>query len=171
MKIRNGFVSNSSSTSFTMCFKDSEEELYEMLKKYAVYFDLIYPYEQDWKVNIDDVINSIKECLVKNDDYEKIEITSVDDAIVKQEECVEQEKEYVKKHPDRYNVENIFEENDKLEKLQTAKKRGLQSVIIIGFGDNSGNVCGGRIGNTMDYEGRHININKEDFIVFTEQNR
>jgi hypothetical protein len=51
------------------------------------------------------------------------------------------------------------------------KKRGFKTVHIIGFGDNHGEICGGIVGNVMDYAGRHIYIDKDGFIVFTEQNR
>jgi hypothetical protein len=55
--------------------------------------------------------------------------------------------------------------------IEEAVKGGFVNFIRIGFGDNAGIISGGRIGTTMDYEGRGINIHKPDFIVTTEQNR
>jgi len=53
--------------------------------------------------------------------------------------------------------------------LNRTKSKGLNSVLQIGFGDNHGDVCGGDVGTVMDYEGRHIRINKDDFVVITEK--
>ena len=47
----------------------------------------------------------------------------------------------------------------------------LTSVFVIGFGDNHGQISGVGLGTVMDYEGRYIDIDEKDFVVFTEQNR
>jgi hypothetical protein len=59
----------------------------------------------------------------------------------------------------------------KLVILKQAEKRGLNTVLVIGFGDHDGDVSGGDVGMAMDYEGRNISIDARDLIVFTEQNR
>ena len=185
MKIRNGFISNSSSTSFTMCFKGDESNLYDKLSKYGVYFDLIYPYNDleyssghslNWEVNVEDVIDSIKSVLEKGevnyqDDalcHERVIILDIEDIIKKQKEDIQ---EIEKGLDEVYEMSFLIQEQDILDKLETAKKRGLTSGIIIDFGDNHGVICGGRIGNTMDYAGRYTHIDKKDFLVFTRQNR
>ena len=185
MKIRNGFISNSSSTSFTMCFDGDENNLYEMLKKYGVYFELIFPYNdlkyssghnQNWGVDVEDVIKSIKSVLEKGEvDYkddvvfqERVIILDIEDMIKAQKYSIE---EIGKQLDEVYDISLLVQEQDILDKLETAKRRGLTSGIVIDFGDNHGVVCGGRIGNTMDYAGRYTHIDKKDFIVYTEQNR
>ncbi len=69
----------------------------------------------------------------------------------------------------------LQERKQELEKqlivLQKAQERGLNAVIVIGFGDNDGEVSGLDLGIVMDYEGRNISIEAKDLVVFTEQNR
>ena len=174
MKIRNGFISNSSSTSFVICFKGDETALHTLLKKYAVYFDLIFPYsedmEADWKINVEDITTSIRECVqnYSEDDIYAVKIESVDDAIALQVKYREDTQRRHREDPHIYQLEDVWEEKYKEEKLKSAKKRGLTSTIKISFGDNHGSICGGRIGNTMDFEGRKIDINKEDFIFYPD---
>ena len=52
-----------------------------------------------------------------------------------------------------------------------AQKQKLNKTLLIGFGDNHGEIRGGDIGYTMDYTGRRTNINNNDLIIFTKQNR
>jgi hypothetical protein len=69
----------------------------------------------------------------------------------------------------------LQERKQELEKqldiLRKAQERGLNAVIVIGFGDNDGEVSGLDLGIVMDYEGRNISIDAKDLVVFTEQNR
>ena len=70
-----------------------------------------------------------------------------------------------------YSVTEKAQHQEEIEKLQVSKKNGLTSVLVIGFGDNDGDISGPGLGSVMDYDGRSININEKDFVVWTEQNR
>ena len=59
----------------------------------------------------------------------------------------------------------------KLENLKQLKKRGFNKLYQIGFGDNDGDVQGEGAGKVMDYEGRTLEIDSPDIVMFTEQNR
>jgi hypothetical protein len=65
MKIRQGFVSNSSSTSFTFIHKgDDLTELYKQIKQWDQYFQLrfdAYGEKETWCINEDNVINALQE--------------------------------------------------------------------------------------------------------------
>ena len=52
--------------------------------------------------------------------------------------------------------------------IPQAIKYGLDHYVEVSFGDNDGMICGGRIGCTMDYSGRSINLNQKDFMVMVE---
>ena len=192
MKIREGFVSNSSSTSFTFCFKgDKLQTLYEMIVKYSKYFELSMdePYYFDKSkdtISCDaaDVVKSIKAVVKANrkSKWYKIEVISLDDLIRKYQEILDsdtREFEREKKDPKNTNDEwsSIFYTQDiahnkkLIQKVNRLKEKGLTHCVEIGFGDNHGDICGGDIGNLMDYEGRNISISNNEFAVFTIQNR
>ena len=187
MKIRNAFVSNSSSTSFTFCFKGNDiETLYAMILKYNKYFKLAFNCYDDitYSCNALDIVNSIK-CVMKSnekaEEWCKIKIVPVDDIVKREEESIKEyekeiEKEEKEKNPNRtWSIEYLEQDIRHCEKtiknFERIKKNGLDHAIQIGFGDNHGEVCGGDIGYSMDYEGRSIHILEKDFAVFTEQNR
>ena len=186
MKLRNGFVSNSSSTSFTFCFKGNKiETLYNMILKYRRYFDLSFSGwdEYAYTCNASDIVKSI-EGLMKNNEkaeWDKIEIMTINDLIeVNKKDIKEMDREIAESKKEKkicgydstkWKMEIKQHYADKIETLNRIKKQGPDHAVIIGFGDNDGNISGGDVGNAMDYEGRNIHISEKDFAVFTEQNR
>lgn len=180
MKIRHGFISNSSSTSFTFCIKDkSFNTLYSLIKKYKDKFDLDVDYGDDCKYscNADMVIKEIKKVVRRKGKYSKVEIITIDDEIKRIDDnistikrCIKKDKEknydysYWKKYIKRYDA-------IKKCRLNKAKELGLNYAIRLGFGDNHGDIRDGNVGYTMDYAGRNIKLVKDDFIIYTEQNR
>jgi len=105
---------------------------------------------------------------------------------------VYEHRKYGEHHELEYNIrllqqigidEDINEKNvlfgigiseDSKEKISYVKKlinKGFNTAIMIGFGDNDGEISGGAVGITMDYEGRGIKMNEPDFVIMTEQNR
>jgi hypothetical protein len=171
VKIRNGFVSNSSSTSFTFIFKGSSaDDLYAMINKYNQYFDLYYDISNVDGTSIpvhctaEDVINALKTL--------KLNVVPIKEHRIDIHKHLKQYELY-----DRHDkegdfwVQTIVDQVMKEEDLKDAEKNGFTCSVVVGFGDNNGDISGGDIGYCMDYEGRAIHINKPDFIVTTEQNR
>ena len=184
MKTRNGFVSNSSSTSFTFIFKGkSIKDLGKTIFKYKDYFKLSYDF--GWDDNCDvrhcnaqDVVEAIEGAVerYKDDKWDRPEVLSIDKHIENLVEIIksnDKEIEDKKKENKPYGFYGRY--NDQLKehvkKLRAAKKNGCTSVFVIGFGDNHGEVYGGDVGYCMDYEGRGIHLYEKDFVVLTEQNR
>ncbi len=161
MKIRNGFVSNSSSTSFTFVFKTPHiKEALNILNKYEDKFDLATDLFGDFiKINGHDVVDCIEEN-VSNLNY-------IDDLLDEKEEEFDAFKD------DNHGIGAQIKRHLSLiiHNLKNLRESGFYYFFSINFGDNEGDVAGGDIGNTMDYEGRHIEIHEEDMIVFTEQDR
>ena len=184
MKIRNGFVSNSSSTSFTFIFKGSKlDDLYAMISKYGDHFKLSHIGWDDIPdtCNAESVIRSIRGAARSTSkyDFENISIVSIDKHISELKKQVKVNDEAIEedeKADKGYSLTDLYsgwnaEINDKIEKLEALKKNGLTSICQVDFGDNHGQISGMGIGTVMDYEGRHININAEDFAVMIDQNR
>jgi hypothetical protein len=180
MKIRTGFVSNSSSTSFFFYTKtNNPQELFDLITKYHQYFDLQYNEnygDKDDKpiqtITYKDVINSIKSipklksnCCMSFNDYVK-ELTQQNEILIKDLKTMPDndfsKKYYIEEY--QYNMEN-------LDRIKKAKLNQLNNIWTIGFGDNHGDVCGYGVGVIMDYEGRNIYINKNDFVVYAKLNR
>ena len=179
MKIRTGFVSNSSSTSFTFIFKGNDfEDLYTMMRKYDQYFDLYNAdlFGEPLHCNVEDIIKAIKEKAKIGSEYESnnpMIITPISKLISTSKETIEQNKKQIEQLEKRNDfwLNLIMDKAMEISDLEDDKKAGFNGAFIIEFGDNHGDICGGDVGNLMDYEGRTISINKPDFIVYTEQNR
>lgn len=178
MKIRNGFVSNSSSTSFTFCFKgEGIGPLTDLiLTKYCEQFSRSY---DEWHCNAMDVVEAIEFRSKPDSDFHKVSCDSIDKVIADEQanlEYANEDVENAKKDKKSclsmdYEIEIKQTLEAKIQKLESTKKKGLTTVLRIGFGDNHGEVQGGNLGYAMDYDGRYIDINEDDLVVFTEQNR
>jgi hypothetical protein len=96
-------------------------------------------------------------------------VKEIDDSIKSWKNVIkDQEKRGIN---DDWYMQDLLDEASRKSDTEDAIKAGFTKALIINFGDNHGDVCGGDVGNTMDYEGRNIHINKPDLIVTTEQNR
>jgi len=192
MKLRHGFVSNSSSTSFTFIFKGkSVEDLCAILPNYESHFRLRYEMwsfldndvREVHRCDVNDIIESLKSVVKERpdkDDYYTVYARHINEVIRDLEEEVENARErlseqYAKEDRGKYIIDHYRSYLDGLIRqkmdIEEASDRGLDCIIEIGFGDNDGQIQGGRIGYAMDYEGRYIRINQDDLMVFTEQNR
>jgi hypothetical protein len=168
MKIRQGFVSNSSSTSFYFITKKgSKEELFKMMRKYSKCFDgMTSEYFEEYQPLTTEIIISAIDGLTKITQYSVLELVS------HFEEQLESDREWSKKYPnDNYSREDTYRKSNRILFLISLHEKGFKSVFDIGFGDHDGDISGGQIGNIMDYEGRTINLNEDDFVIFTEQAR
>lgn len=180
MKIRTGFVSNSSATSFYFSLNGGKEELLALIMKYRVFFDFDGLKDDDSVfergMSAEDLVSAIKKLG---------RIQSVDIGA-----CVKESEKRLQTYADRSKEmrdeesrnENpsrlsdlydgaLRDEMDLLSEFDTSKKRGLRNLIRIDMGDHEGAISGGLVGNVMDYRGRYINIDKKDFRIFTRQNR
>ncbi len=170
MKIKTDFVTNSSSTNYMFIFKgNTKEELYTILKKYSDSFNLEHEDYDKTKSNITvkDIIDSIEECIdqILPDYVVSVKIKPIDILIEK----IRKIKKSYENHDDNDWYDEIIMRYLKLyDSTKTAKKIGLNSYLEIEFGDNDGHICGGRIGDTMDYEGRHIRLSNDEIMLLTD---
>lgn len=177
MKTRRGFVSNSSSTSFTFCFKGRSVKALSdvILTQYRDRFRLSY---DEYHCNALDIIEAIErvaqtsgrlKTIKEHMEFIKTEIEN------NESEIAEEGRESMAASGSGCFYTFLQERKQELERqlviFKQAEKRGLNTVLVIGFGDNDGDVSGGDIGMAMDYEGRNISIDAKDLVVFTEQNR
>lgn len=165
MKIRQGFVSNSSSTSFTFLFKTNDlNEAMRTLRKYKNRFDLAEP-EGLYDANISARINGhdVIDCIEENVDN----LYSIDELISERKEEFEAFKD------DYHGIGSQIkrELSHIIANLEDVKENGFIYLFTINFGDNEGDISGGEIGNIMDYKGRDVKISECDLVMFTEQDR
>ena len=177
MKIRKGFVTNSSSTNFIFGFKgDTVDDLVKAIQNHPDAFRLCYVggWKEPiyYKCNADDVTKAIVEVFNRETkyDFERIEIKDPLKLIEEIENRWKEEKEY--EDEVGVSISDYIEKmyNKKILYLKEIAERGM-SVLEIEFGDNHGHIEGGDLGMAMDYEGRYIEIFSDDLIVVTEQNR
>jgi len=184
MKIRTGFVSNSSSSSFYFLFKgkqsdtvdDMKKRLAELILKHRDYFALSF---DDGGCNALDIVNCIERCVkMSEEDMKRGSIwddgctTTLDDMIddherdanyhissIKKQEMLEKatgKRDSWQNH-DRRDLQCEIKTIADLEEL---KKKGMTAVIKLEFGDNGG--VTGNVGRSMDYE---FNAFEEDDLV------
>ena len=175
MKVKIDSVTNSNSTSFTFIFKGDHIQLYEALLKRPKLFKLSHV--SGWGRNTHlltcdtrDVIDAIDRNLNDSLIWNKQKTNNIDEKIAELKLVVD-DSDGMDRELNHWEVHYIKEKSEQLKKLEKAKRLGLTGVLKIGFGDNHGEVCGGNVGTTMDYEGREIEVNDKDLIIFTEQNR
>ena len=173
MKIRKGFVSNSSSTSFIFNFKTGDkEECKNIIEKYKEYFN-IYDHKgvsakNDRNLTSDEIIFALRSHLDYNN---RGELKDINELL----EQVTHRKEYyldlLSTDGDEMFHDFFMEEAYTEELLKDLIGNGFKYYFVIDFGDNGGDVSGGKMGSIMDYLGRFIFISKDDLYMYTEQNR
>lgn len=184
MKIKQDFVTNSSSTGFIFIFKGNQRtDLFEMMVKYGDNFKLHNEYYDgaDY-INVWDLIKALDPILssTKQDPwylpgptklknlFETIERELKANQDTLQDELKKEKKDPMEWKSSEYTKEYIKDNKEKLAKLKKAIENGLDHYVEVSFGDNDGMISGNRLGSTMDYEGRNININQKDFMIMIE---
>ena len=179
MKIRRGFVSNSSSSSFILTFRgDSEEDCFKAMKEHSALFNLR---QYDHICNVNDVIGMIKSCIMSPPDIDKIKgdpycwdenCYMFDLSFIvekKEEELNEAKKTYEEEKDDKfvakYYSEVIRDLEKDLEAYKKAKERGHNKAIHIECGDNHGHVSGTNASTAMDYALGDERITKDDLCI------
>jgi len=184
MRIKS-FVTNSSSTNFIILFDgETKKDLYRILRKYSMFFDLKLKIEfesgQDdtYKTDVEQVIKAIESVIDKGIPYqEPVVIRDLNTLVKDREEEIKREEEFMRgeKAISKSFTSSLWEwvEENKglLDEIKRAKQRGLKSVLEIQFGDNDGHISDPGIGSTMDYEGRYIDLSTPDIKIITEQRR
>ena len=178
MKVKHGFVSNSSSTSFFFIFKgEGKDDFRSTLEKNKDRFDLIY-FDYTGKclhVRHKEIFDAIFDAI----ESDKASIYEIDGLVDYYQEDLDyhikdlKSLEYnnINNHFHKWCMENIEYIKKQLDLVNKAKRKGFNKHFIIDFGDNHGTISGSDLAVVMDCEGRNININNDDLILFTELNR
>lgn len=161
MKTRQGFVANSSSTSFYFATNTDYKGLMDLILKYRKHF---YFAEEGRHVNAANVVVAIE-------DLDKEAVTTADEAQELRTTAINLSMHHPGRHNDGFWDSYAQSVLAVVDKLQAAHDKGLTKVYRIDFGDNDGDVSGNDVGCIMDYQGRDIDINEDDLVIVTEQNR
>jgi len=168
LKLRLGFVTNSSSTNHTIMWKGDKQNLKEILIKHKN----IFPTSLDWgyaeySITSEEIIDAIMSMLHTAQEKSDI-IKELEERLISAHAWVQ--KEANRSHGIIYGY--AAEEVAYVEKILDAAKNGdFDWKLDVSFGDNHGDFEGGALGNIMDYEGRYIRLDEKDVYYTTEQNR
>lgn len=185
MKIKQDFVTNSSSTSYIFIFKgDKRTHLFEKMVKYGDQFKLYNEYGPgDTRLDVWEIIQCIDPILSSCiedpwhlpgptklstllETYEEELDSNIKSLIM---ELERESKEPIQYKSSQYTKEYIKKGEEKISKIKKAIEDGLDHYVEISFGDNDGMISGGRIGTTMDYQSSDVNIDQKDFKVIIER--
>lgn len=185
MKRKLDFITNSSSTTFMFIFKgDTRIDLFRAMVEHEKDFNLVDDFFNELlltSINVWDIISKLDE-VIQTPTFDKLWIyPHVSSIPLLLREFEEELKSWEKDLANRSNdgsdlsedfyIRNIRKSKDKITTIKNAIERGFNSFVKVDFGDNHGEIQGGKIGTVMDYSGRYININDDSLIVVTEQNR
>lgn len=178
MKIRQGFVSNSSSSSFIVCFQGkTKEDAFSAMKKHPQVFNFSGPGyiedSADWvSCELDDVIDAIGHRIKVVDKITKKDSLwelSLDNPVIVPLSFVFAD--YKHQYEETFNSEFAFvidlrkELKTQMKALSEAKDNGLNRALVLEAGDNHGHIMGNDVALLLDYEGRNTVFVSEDLAV------
>jgi len=156
MKVRTGFVSNSSSTAFIFCWKsDQLDDLFQQIRLWNQYFHLYADHDKDETiVTSEDVCEAMDSVMNKGLSFDPdriIGITPIANEIQDLHEfCTEREDEYktVSQEKDSARVRHelklierqIMRYANDIDRYTGLLKKGFISLLEFTFGDNHGDV-------------------------------
>lgn len=184
MKIRSGFVSNSSSTAFMFVTKgDSIDNLQEQVLKYCSNrFAHMDSYDSDRTFDVYDVVREMKEVYssCKDSNYHEVgKFQPIDGFIEKLEKdaswCedqLEKEEREEKKSKPSYSFVDYYRKQigvtrERAQELREAKERGFTHVFTVDFGNDG--MVDGEVGDAVRGNGNRIMTVDKDLIVFNEE--
>lgn len=159
------------------------DHLCQLILKWHQYFDLTYPWDygdedRPMHITAEDVVKAIRP-LKPGKGYEQPRQRAISTAIKcyteerkrYEDDVLEERKKGERGWLVEHYMDRIHELHNITAHLKSLKKKGFRYVTEIGFGDNHGEVQGVGVGDIMDYAGRHIDMEKDDLAIWTEQNR
>jgi len=166
MKIRLGFITNSSSTNHIIMWKGDKYDLKRLLlEKISIFPTNFSGYAQNYHVDKSEILDAILSMIERSLDKSSI-----------QKELAER-----LEYAERWYKESIqdkrpwgtswAEEEVKFTKELISLSEDKDWMLEISFGDNEGCFAGGDLGYVMDYAGRNIDVEEDELAYKTEQNR
>jgi len=174
MKIKNDFITNSSSTSYIFLTKEkNKRNIYSLLRDdYAIYseFDLETNEYNDSKIscNVGDVISEMKKY------SRKIKFKNIEEILNELEEsCKDYKNENKENIEDRYDsfyTRQFYKTMLKSKIVEQAISDGFMYYLDVEFGDGGGCgiVEGNDVGKLLHWFGDGIKIFNNNLIIFTE---
>jgi hypothetical protein len=145
MKIKNDFITNSSSTNYIFIFKGDKINLYKALINHkTIIEDKVNDQLWDYSFNIWELIRQL-------------------------DMCIREDKPGEKKHwmfPCIKTIDQTHKEHE-IDVIKL-KEKGFNSAFVVGIGDSDGEISGTQFSSAMDQAG--INMDKPDLIIIAENN-
>ena len=169
MKIKQDFVTNSSSTSFIFIFKGDKIDLYRALINHSDLFQItesIYDYDEIGSINVWDVIRSIDGVILSNNNdlWIKPPLYNIEKYISGVQEYFDTLKS---RDEDEWIIKFKNTLKDKIKLLEEYNKTKFNKVFEIEFGDNDGHIQG-VVGTILDYNHKDVKIESNDLVIITE---
>lgn len=166
MKIRTGFVSNSSSTSFTFFTKKPGlKYLLLQIQKHKDKFDLAS--EDVGRITASDVCEALAELKKQPKIIGKL-IKNIEASIQYDQRWLERAKANPAEFVISHIADSISETKKELALVEQIQGQGFEYFLEVQFGDNHGDIQGDKVGTVMDYEGQGVSIDDESLKLRVE---
>jgi hypothetical protein len=162
MKVRLGFVTNSSSTNHIMMWSGDKYDLKKILIEKINIFPKTY---SNYSVDKSEILDAILSMIQSSTDQEAMR-----KELQEQLEWAKNWYDEAKQDGRKWSMEFAADEMEFIKELIELSKN-KDWMLKISFGDNEGNFSGGNLGYVMDYEGRKIDVEEKNFVYKTKQNR